>query len=158
MSVSELDGFFVTKFFKVSMRTNLRTNLYSGYYRLVESYPNYNDKVCHCTLLNAGYLDELKADQLNLIQKILTEKVAHPAQSILQFPSTDDAKVIHYDDEFYNLMVDGKRTDVLMEKQERKTPKSGKDFGTIDFNSIRHSDVRKVGAEWMSYQAMSRYK
>jgi len=41
---------------------------------LVESYRNYNDRVCHRTMLNAGYLDELNTDQLNLIQKYLQQK------------------------------------------------------------------------------------
>ena len=54
------------------MRTNPATGVYSGYYRLVESYRNSDDRVCHRTILNAGYLDELTTDQLNLIQKILT--------------------------------------------------------------------------------------
>ena len=50
------------------MRTNPKTNLYSGYYRLVESYRNCDNRVCHRTILNAGYLDELNTDQLNLIE------------------------------------------------------------------------------------------
>jgi len=154
LSIRALHSFFVTMFFKVTMRTNPKTDLYSGYYRLVESYRNYNDTVCHRTLLNAGYLDELNTDQLNLIQKILTEKVANPGKPLFELPSTDDSTVIHYVDVFYNRMVAGKRIDVLVEKPEKKTSENGKDFGTIDFNSIRHSDVREVGAEWLSFQAM----
>jgi len=38
------------------MRTNPETGAYSGYYRLVESYRNFHDRVCHRTILNAGYL------------------------------------------------------------------------------------------------------
>jgi hypothetical protein len=41
----------------------------------VESYRTNDDRVYQRTILNAGYLDELTADQLNLIQKILTAKV-----------------------------------------------------------------------------------
>jgi hypothetical protein len=64
-------------YFKVSMRTNPQTGIYSGYYRLVESYRNENGRVCHRTMLNAGYLDELNTDQLNLIQKLVSEKATH---------------------------------------------------------------------------------
>ncbi|PZX13516.1 hypothetical protein LX69_02627, partial [Breznakibacter xylanolyticus] len=39
------------------MRTNPETGIYSGYYRLVESYRNHSGRVCHRTLLNAGFLD-----------------------------------------------------------------------------------------------------
>ena len=82
-------------YFKVSMRTNPKTDRYSGYYRLVESYRNPCDMVCHRTILNAGYLDELNTDQLNLIQKILTEKVDHHEHPLFELPFTDDPKLIH---------------------------------------------------------------
>jgi hypothetical protein len=53
------------------MRTNPVTGRYCGNYRLVESYRNHRDRVCHRTMLNAGYLDELTSDQLNLIVPLL---------------------------------------------------------------------------------------
>lgn len=137
------------------MRTNPKTDRYSGYYRLVESYRNNNDRVCHRTILNAGYLDELNTDQLNLIQKILTARVSHHDQPLFELPYTDDPIVISYVDEFYNRMVAEKRIDVLLENQQKKASKSGKDLQTIDINSIRNKDVREIGSEWLSYQAMN---
>jgi hypothetical protein len=74
-------------------------------------------------MLNAGYPDELNTDQLNLIQKILTAKVASPDQPLPELPFTDDAAVIHYVDEFYTRMVAEKRIDVLW---KRRHPKTGK--------------------------------
>lgn len=145
-------------YFKVSMRKNPETGIYSGYYRLVESYRNHNDRVCHRTILNAGYLDELSTDQLNLIQKILTEKVNNHDQPLFELPFTDDTTVQGYVDKFYNRMVAEKRIDVLVEKQEKKSSKNGKDLQTIDINSIRNKDVREVGAEWLCYQAMNQLK
>jgi Transposase len=141
-------------YFKVSMRTNPATRNYSGYYRLVESYRNHRDRVCHRTILNAGYLDELSTDQLNLIQKILTAKVANYDKPLFELPYTDDTTVISYVDEFYQRMVAEKRIDVLVEKKEKKAPLSGKDLQMIDMNSIRNKDVREIGAEWLSYQAI----
>jgi hypothetical protein len=141
-------------YFKVSMRTNPATGVYSGYYRLVESYRNHCDRVCHRTMLNAGYLDGLTTDQLNLIQKILTSKVANHDNALFELPYTDDTTVIRYVDEFYNRMVAEKRIDVFVEKKEKKASKSGKDLQMIDLNSIRNKDVREIGAEWLSYQAM----
>ena len=136
------------------MRKNPATGIYSGYYRLVESYRNENDRVCHRTILNAGYLDELNADQLNLIQKILTAKVTNHDQPLFELPITEDTTVIHYVNEFYNRMVAEKRIDVLVGKPEKKPSKNGKDLQTIDVNSIRNKDVREIGSEWLSYQAM----
>jgi len=137
------------------MRTNPETGVYSGYYRLVESYRNHCDRVCHRTILNAGYLDELNTDQLNLIQKILTSKVNNFNNPLFELPYTDDATVIQYVAQFYQRMVSQKRIDVYVEKQEKKTLDRGKDLQVIDINSIRNKDVREIGAEWLSYQAIN---
>ena len=102
------------------MRTNPATGVYSGYYRLVESYRNHIDRVCHRTILNAGYLDELTTDQLNLIQKILTAKVSNHESPLFELSYTDDTTVIRYVEEFYNRMVAEKRIDVLVEKKDKK--------------------------------------
>ena len=140
------------------MRTNPATGIYSGYYRLVESYRNDDNRILHHTVLNAGYLDELNTDQLNLIQKVLTTKVNNPDQPLFEFPYTHDAMVIRYVDEFYTRMVAEKRIDVLVEKREKKPSGGDKDIQSIDINSIRNKDVREVGAEWLTYQAMEQLK
>jgi hypothetical protein len=141
-------------YFKVSMRTNPATGSYCGYYRLVESYRNHSDRVCHRTMLNAGYLDGLTTDQLNLIQKILTAKVANHGNALFELPYTDDPTVVHYVDDFFKRMVAEKRIDVLVEKKDKKASKNGKDMQMIDLNSICNKDVREIGAEWLSYQAL----
>jgi len=141
-------------YFKVSMRTNPATGVYCGYYRLVESYRNHCDRVCHRTILNAGYLDGLSTDQLNLIQKILTAKVANHDKPLFELPYTDDKTVLRHVEEFYQRMVAEKRIDVFVDKKDKTASKNGKDLQMIDLNSIRNKDVREIGAEWMSYQAM----
>lgn len=129
------------------MRTNPATGVYSGYYRLVESYRNHLDRVCHRTILNAGYLDGLTTDQLNLIQKILTAKAANHDNPLFELPYTDDPTVMRHVDEFFKRMVAEKRIDVLVEKKDKRASRSGKDLQMIDLNSIRNKDVREVGAE-----------
>jgi hypothetical protein len=151
---SELRILFANMYFKISMRTNPETGRYSGYYRLVESYRNYSGRVCHRTILNAGYLDELNTNQLNLIQKILTIKSSNSDKALFELPFTDDSIVIRYVDEFYNRMVSEKRIDALLENQDKKASRNGKDIQAIDMNSIRNKDVREIGAEWLSYQAI----
>ena len=135
------------------MRTNPETGQYSGYYRLVESYRDFRDKICHRTILNAGYLDELTSDQLNLIQKILTEKVKNTDNPLFVVPFSDDKLVLLYVEEFYNRMVAEKRIDVLLDTPKKKPFSNGKDLEIIDLNSIRNKDVKEIGAEWLSYQA-----
>jgi len=155
LTISELRVYFAAMYFKVSMRKNPATGIYSGYYRLVESYRNENNRVCHRTILNAGYLDGLTTDQLNLIQKILTAKVTNHDQPLFELPITEDTTVIHYVNEFYSRMVAEKRIDVLIDKQEKKPSKNGKDIQTIDVNSIRNKDVREIGSEWLCSQAIN---
>ena len=96
-------------YFKVSMRTNPATGVYCGYYRLVEGYRNHCDRVCDRTILNAGYLDGLTTDQLNLIQKILAAKVANHDKPLFEFPYTNDPTVMRHVDEFFKRMVTEKR-------------------------------------------------
>jgi len=106
-------------------------------------------------MLNVGYLDGLGTEQLNLIQKILTAKVANHDKPLFELPYTDDTTVLRHVDEFYQRMVAEKRIDVFVEKKQNKSTKNGKDLQLIDLNSIRNKDVREVGAEWLSFQAIS---
>ncbi len=146
--------FLCKMYFKVSMRTNPKTDIYSGYYRLVESYRNSDNRVCHRTILNAGYLDELSTDQLNLIQKILTDKVNNHDKPLFEQHYTEDVTVIKYVEEFYNRMVAEKRIDVLVDKTDKNGHNSYKSSQMVDVNSIRHKEVREIGAEWLTSQAM----
>lgn len=136
------------------MRTNPQSGLYCGYYRLVESYRNQDDRVCHRTILNAGYLDDLTTDQLNLIQKILTAKTSNIGNTLFEVPYTEDVVVINYVDAFYKRMIDEKRIDVLQNKSAEKPHHSNNDLQHIYTSSIRNHDVREIGAEWLAYQAM----
>jgi hypothetical protein len=142
-------------YFKISMRTNPDTGVYSGYYRLVESYRNAQDRVCHRTILNVGHLDNLTPDQLNQIRRILTQKVDNCCNPLFEVPFTDDPIVNQYVETLYNRMVAEKRIDVLNVKNIQSGNIKGKDIQAIDINSIRSKDVKEVGAEWLSYQAVN---
>lgn len=136
------------------MRTNPQTGIYSGYYRLVESYRNENGRVCHRTMLNAGYLDGLNTDQLNLIQKLVTEKAAHCNDPLFSCEITNDEIVNKYVDEFYNRLVTDKRIDVIANKNTGRKERNAKDIQKIDVNSIKNKDVREIGSEWMCHQTL----
>jgi len=58
-------------YFKVSDRHNTATGKSGWYYRLVESYSNADDRVCHGTMLHVGFLEELTSDQkqIHTLQK-----------------------------------------------------------------------------------------
>ena len=145
-------------FFKISIRKNPETKKLSGYYRLVESYRNHNGNVCVRTLLSAGFLDDLNPDQLNLIQKILTEKVSNAGNVLFDLPVSDDLVVLNYVDLFYNRMVTEKRIDVPEKEPISKLKFSGKDYQRIDLNSVRSKDVREIGSEWLCFQALNQLR
>src|ERR1035437_1825312 len=140
-------------YFKVSGRHNPNTNKPGWYYRLVESYRNSDGRVCHRPMLNLGFLEGLTTDQMNLIQKILTQRVQNANQVLFDIPISDDPIINQYVDEYYNRLVAEKRIDILVDKQKKKPYAKGKDLEIIDLNSIRNKDVREIGAEWLSYQA-----
>lgn len=142
-------------YFKVSGRHNPHTGKSDWYYRLVESYRNSDGRVCHRTMLNVGFLDGegLTPEQLNLIQKILTQRVDQGNNLLFDVPVSEDPIVNQYVETYYNRLVAEKRIDVLLDKPKKKPYAKGKDLEIIDLNSIRNKDVREIGAEWLSYQA-----
>lgn len=132
------------------MRTNPATGRYSGYYRLVESYRNHCGRVCHRTVLNAGYLDGILPEQLNQIQKILTAKADSAGKPLFEIPYSSDPVVLQYVDEYFNRIVAEKRIDM----PSAKPAAFKRDFQSVDVNSIKNKDVREIGAEWLCHQAV----
>jgi hypothetical protein len=73
-------------YFKGSGRYNPATNQPGWYYRLVESYRNSDGRVCHRTMLNLGFLGGLSPEQMNVIQKILTNRVENKDPKLFDLP------------------------------------------------------------------------
>jgi hypothetical protein len=128
------------------MRQNPKTGELSGYYRLVESYRNRDNRICHRTMLSAGFLDELSVEQLKRIQQGLSLRIGG-TDNVL-FPEEPDPVVSGYIERFYQQMVRENRIDVLP-KSKRNT-----DWQTIDMNTLQNKEVREVGAEWLCCQAI----
>ena len=126
-------------YFKASGRTNPKTNSHEGYYRLVESYRNSAGRVCHRTILNVGFLsDVLTPEQLNKIARILTD-IYEKKQSIFD---EQDPIVQKWVTKLWSRIVEEKRLDLTLYSQDSRM---------ISADTIKHSNVREVGAEWMCY-------
>ena len=131
------------------MRINPSNGELSGYYRLMESYRDATGEVCKRTVLTAGFLNDLSAEELHLIQSRLSQKLMG-AQSTL-FSAFDSEKVRAYIDKFYAQMIREKKIDALNYKRT--------DTDTLVYaDSIKNKDVREVGAEWLSLQAVEQLK
>ena len=106
-------------YFKTSGRRNPQTGKPDWYYRLVESYRNNEGRVCHRTMLNVGFLDGegISAEQLNLIQKILTRRVDQVQKSLFDIPDSNDPIVNHYVEHYYKRLIAEKRIDIPEENK-----------------------------------------
>jgi transposase len=133
-------------YFRSSIRRNPSTGQPGGYYRFVESYRNPGGRVCHRTVLTAGFLSDLTPEQLSLIQKGLNQRIEGLDNQLFQ--QDNDPLVRAYTEQFYLQMVKGKRIDVPSKTVQNK------DWQTIDMNSLKNKDVREVGAEWLCSQAI----
>lgn len=152
--------FFAAMYFKVSLRHNPAIGKTAGYYRLVESYRNEKDRVCHRTLLNVGFLDDvLTIDQLNLIRRALCNRYESGGNPTLFDPLQEcEPIVVTMVNELWSRLVNEKRIDIAyqpksVEKKKKRTG-GGRDWETIDMNSLRHKDVRETGSEWLCLQAV----
>ena len=104
-------------YFKSAIRKHPDTGRLSGYYRLVESFRNADNKICHRTILNIGFMEDASPEQLNIIQRRLTEKKEYKAPL---FEQEEDPIVKKYIDELWQRIVGSKKFDIAsVEKLSR---------------------------------------
>jgi hypothetical protein len=127
-------------YFKCSIRPHPQTGNITGYYRLVESYRNAEDRICHRTILNVGYMEDTDVDQRNKIQKYLTDRYEH--KSTL-FEETDSL-VRKYVEELWQRIIENKRLDIPALEQSSRM---------VNIDTIKHRNVREIGAEWIGYRS-----
>ena len=129
-------------YFKFSLRNNKDKQQSDAYYRLVESYRNAAGKVCHRTIVNVGFIDDdYSPEQLNQAAKMLTARYEQK-QSLFD-PA--DAAVVELAERLWQRIVKDKRLDLTV-----YSPCSRH----IDADTLRHSNVREIGAEWMCHQTL----
>jgi hypothetical protein len=134
-------------YFKKSLRPNPETGKLAGYYRLVESYRNIDDRVCHRTLLNIGFLRELTIDQLVVIQRLLSER----ADGQTNMFRCDDPDVLKYTEMFWEELVEKKKIDLPDEVKRKKSR-------LVDIETIKHKDVKEIGSEWLGLQILKQLR
>lgn len=128
-------------YFKATYRHNPKTEKSDWYYRIVESYRNVLDEVRQRTVLSVGFLSDFTGDQIDLIEKGLCDRITGQ-QSLFE-----DAAVSTFVEALYERMIKEKKVDF-------GTTDPKKDIDTVDLNTLKNKDVREMGAEWMSLQAV----
>ena len=95
-------------YFRFSLWHNPAKGKSDAYYRLIESYRNETNRVCHKTLLNVGFLDDLvNIDQLNQIRRILCNRREEALGNAHLFEIEDNNEQIVHDltDSFWDRLV-----------------------------------------------------
>lgn len=130
-------------YFKFTSRNNPLTQKTDVYCRLVESYRNIEGRICHRTILNVGFMPDTNPTQLNKIQHHLTLR----AEGKISLFDESDPVVLHYITTLWERMISEKRIDLpeeLIEKQKK----------LVDVDTLEHRQVRELGIEWLSLQAL----
>lgn len=127
-------------YFKLSLRKHPISGKLCGYYRLVESYRNQDNRVCHRTLLNVGFLEDVTPEQLNKIQKQLTQRYEQKQSA---FQQEDDPVVTRYVEEFWQRIVSSRKIDLLPAEHLSRI---------VNIDTLKHTNAREVGAENIAYQ------
>lgn len=131
-------------YFKFSLRYNKDKQQSDAYYRLVESYRNAEGRVCHRTILNIGFIDDdYSPEQLNQTARILTDR--YEQKQPLFEPA--DAAVIELAETLWKRIIKDRRLDLTLHSPASRQ---------IDADTIRHSNVREIGSEWICHQTLEK--
>jgi transposase len=123
-------------YLKVSFRHNRDVQDIAPYYRLVESYRNENDRVCHRTLLNIGFWPEATREQKDKVVDYLNSRY----KSELSLFEESDQEVLQWVNGFWNEMIEKKTIDRQAMEQMHKL---------VKVESIKHTEAREIGTEWI---------
>ena len=112
---------------------------------MVESYRNADNRVCHRTIVNVGFMEDVTAEQLNKIQKQLTEK--YERKQPLFEPEEQDPIVKKYVEELWQKIVASKKLDLgSVEKLSRM----------VNADTLQHRNVREIGAEYICHNTWNK--
>lgn len=141
-------------FIKTIVKTEKKTGKRYEYYRLCEGY-RIGNSVRHRTIVSMGKLEGIdnKVDK-----KILADSIEVILKGDRQLFTFEIKPLIKkYAKEFATRIINEKLLDIAP-KQKTKDNQSEKptDYKTIDINSLKHEDVRGLGAEWLCKQSIDK--
>jgi Transposase DDE domain len=123
-------------YLKASFRYNHDLKDIAPYYRLVESYRNENDHVCHKTLLNIGFWIDGTREQKEKVVDCLNERYKN---ELSLFEETDD-QVSAWANQFWNEMIAKKTIDRKSMAEKHRL---------VKVDTIKHKESREIGTEWI---------
>jgi len=136
------------------IRYNPHTQCEDHYYRIKESYRDEAGRVKTCLMLNLGFMDEkLQSEDIRDIGKCLTYFMKNGTgdglfgNTISDFNETVQRKAREY----WEMMIQAGSIDRILKKHEIEHRQAEK---LVDVNSIKHTDARETGAEWVCLQTI----
>ena len=135
-------------------RYNPRTQRDEWYYRIKESFRDLTGRVRSRVMLNVGFINEAhRPEDIRDIGKCLTYMHEHQGQADLfgDPMSRYNEFVQRKAKEFWQEMVGNGSIDAVKATMEESREKAER---LVDVNTIKHTDAREIGAEWVCLQAI----
>lgn len=132
-------------FIKPVLKYIKTTGEHKIYYRLCESY-RYENTVRHHTIVQLGTLDELPDESQ---RRVLVQRLS----SLVKQSRTGICDIFEIEDKNVELIAQKHFATIV--KKERIDFIKGRDYQTVDTNSVENKDIREVGTEWMCAQAIA---
>ena len=138
-------------FIKTIVKTDKKTGKRYNYYRLCESY-RIGNKVRHRSIVGMGKLNGIATKQ---DKKLLADTIETIIRGENRLPLFEiKPEILKYAKEFAARIINERLLDVKPTIKEAEISEIPTDIEKVDLNSIKHEEVRELGAEWLCKQAL----
>lgn len=141
--------------FHVLYRVNPATGNDERYFRLKESFRDAAGIVCNRTILTVGFdMNDIPMEDVRQVAVGLTELYDNPDKRETLFGDMVDhypSHIRHYIIKYWNQIVEKGKLDVVRKAKDESRKKAER---LVDVDTMKHTDAREIGAEWMCLQAI----
>lgn len=140
--------------FMSALRYNPKTRRDDWYYRIKESFRDLTGRVRSRIMLNVGFIEEIHSpEDIRDIGKCLNYLHEHQGErDLFGCPFADYNEFVRSKaEEFWTAMVKNGSIDAVKSAKEESRKKAEH---LVDVNTVRHTDARDIGAEWICLQAI----
>ena len=140
--------------FMSQLRYNPKTQKDEWYYRIKESYRDQTGRPRNRVMLNVGFIPEPhRPEDIRDIGKCLTYRHNHQTQrDLFESPfARYNEFVRRKTEEFWTEMVNNGSIDAVKEDIRQSREKARR---LVDVDTVKHTDAREIGAEWICLQAI----
>lgn len=139
----------------VQTRFNAALGQEAPYFRFKESYRDIRGYVHSIIILNVGFEPELLPKQMFKIADALTDRFKNRNTSLLFSPLLTQLSEFERNkaEEYWHRMIKEGGID-RFNHQEKEAKKEAENY--IDINTVKHTEAREVGAEWLCKQTIDK--